>query len=66
MARNCPEILDTFWELVKYHSFVILMQELSELSQYISMYVYFIVQKISRSIGKMKLCGLYHPEIWLK
>ena len=26
----------------------------------------FIVQEMTSSIGKMKLCGLYRPEIWLK
>ena len=86
---KCPEILDTFWELVEYHRFVILMQNLSELSRYMyelvlfrasqlfynldwkingeKMYMFnmqsdFIVQKMSRSIGKMKLCGLYRAR----
>ena len=34
MSRDCPEILDTFWESVKYHRFMILMLKLSELSHY--------------------------------
>ena len=30
----CPEILDTFWEVVKDHRFVVLMQKSSDFFQY--------------------------------
>ena len=34
MSRDCPEILDTFWEVVKDHRFVVLMQKSSDFFQY--------------------------------